>query len=106
MRQPCRNGGQPQAATYSRVSTEDQGERGTSLETQDAACLSLLTVKGYTVPPEYRILEEFTGATLERTGMAQTVGSDREAGSVSHGGGKIWRGPVWSYILASSPDQV
>ena len=69
MCQSCSNGGQPQAATYSRVSTEDQGERGTSLETQAAACLSLLTGKGYTVPPEYRILEEFSGATLERTGL-------------------------------------
>ncbi len=54
------------AATYSRVSTEDQGERGTSLETQEAACVTLAQANGYNVPLEYRIREEFTGATLDR----------------------------------------
>ena len=69
MCQSYSNGGQSQAAVLSRVSTEEQGERGTSLETQEVACVTLAQTNGYNVPLEYRIREEFTGATLDRPGL-------------------------------------
>jgi len=54
------------AAIYCRVSTAGQAENGTSLDSQRDACLKLATEQGYTVPPEYVLLEDWTGADLER----------------------------------------
>jgi site-specific DNA recombinase len=52
------------AATYSRVSTEDQEREGTSLQTQLEACLKYCGDKGYNVA--YRLSEAYSGLTLER----------------------------------------
>jgi site-specific DNA recombinase len=52
------------AATYSRVSTEDQEREGTSLQTQLEACLKYCRDKGYNVA--YRFSEAYSGLTLER----------------------------------------
>ena len=57
------------AAAYSRVSTEDQGQRGTSLDTQEAAEVALAKSRDFGVPQQYRIREEYTGATLNRPGL-------------------------------------
>ncbi len=56
------------AATYGRVSTEDQAD-GTSLETQTAECVALAEANGYQVPLDYRIRDEYTGATMQRPGL-------------------------------------
>ena len=52
------------AATYCRVSTEDQEREGTSLQTQLEACLKYCHDKGYNVA--YRFSEAYSGLTLER----------------------------------------
>ncbi len=52
------------AATYCRVSTEDQEQEGTSLHTQLEACLAYCQDKGYNVA--YRFSEAYSGLTLER----------------------------------------
>ena len=57
------------AATYSRVSTEDQAEHGTSLDTQTAECVALAETNGCQVPLDYRIRDEYTGATMQRPGL-------------------------------------
>ncbi|MBM3949697.1 MAG: hypothetical protein FJ312_10775 [SAR202 cluster bacterium] len=58
------------AATYSRVSTDDQaGPDKTSLDTQEKACEALAERSGYVVPKEFRIRDDFTGATLNRPSL-------------------------------------
>lgn len=54
------------AAIYCRVSTAGQAENGTSLESQRDACLRLAGERGYTVPQENVLLEDWSGADLER----------------------------------------
>ena len=56
------------AATYSRVSTEDQAD-GTSLDTQTDGSVALAEANGYQVPLDYRIADECTGATIQRPGF-------------------------------------
>ena len=56
------------AATYGRVSTEDQAD-GTSLDTQTDECAALAETNGYQVPLDYRIRDEYTGATMQRPGL-------------------------------------
>ena len=56
------------AATYGRVSTEDQAD-GTSLDTQTDESVVLAESNGYQVPPDYRIRDEYTGATMQRPGL-------------------------------------
>jgi len=51
-------------ALYCRVSTEDQGKEGTSLQTQLEACLKYCAEKGYDVC--YRFSEAYSGLALER----------------------------------------
>lgn len=54
----------PNADIYGRVSTKDQKDHGTSLDSQVKACVALAEEKGYTVDRIFR--EDFSGATLER----------------------------------------
>ena len=54
------------AAIYCRVSTAGQAENGTSLDSQRDACLRLAAERGYAVPQEYVLLEDWSGADLER----------------------------------------
>lgn len=54
------------AAVYCRVSTAGQAENGTSLDSQRDACLKLAAEQGYAAPAEYVLLEDWTGADLER----------------------------------------
>jgi site-specific DNA recombinase len=52
------------AAIYCRVSTDNQEQEGTSLQTQLEACLKYCRDKGYEVA--YRFSEAYSGLTLER----------------------------------------
>jgi len=65
---PEQGEGQPVAAIYARVSTEDQG-KGYSLPTQIASCRQLLQREGYSVPEHYILSDDVTGKTLERPGL-------------------------------------
>lgn len=49
------------AAIYCRVSTEDQKDQGTSLETQEEDCLAKARELGYAVPPELLLEADETG---------------------------------------------
>jgi site-specific DNA recombinase len=52
------------AAIYCRVSTDDQEKEGTSLQTQQAACINYCKSKGY--EPRHRFFEAYSGLTLNR----------------------------------------
>jgi len=54
------------AAIYARVSTEEQAREGTSLDSQVEAMLQWASEKGYLVPEEYVLREEWSGGVLER----------------------------------------
>jgi site-specific DNA recombinase len=54
------------AAIYCRVSTEEQGREGTSLDSQLEACLSKARQAGYDVPGELIFRETYSGLSLER----------------------------------------
>ena len=53
------------AAFYGRQSTQQQAD-GTSMDTQETACLTLAATLGYEVPPELVCREIWSGADLER----------------------------------------
>ena len=54
------------AATYARVSTEDQADFGTSLESQTNACVELAERAGYSAPDGLRLVDSASGATVDR----------------------------------------
>ena len=57
------------AAIYARVSTAEQREEGTSLDTQRDQCLAKAAELGWTVPQENVVVEEWTGKDLQRPGL-------------------------------------
>jgi site-specific DNA recombinase len=62
----------PRAAIYTRVSTTAQGEDGSSLATQEAACRAYAAERGYTVLPSDVYREVHTGTELwERPSLAE-----------------------------------
>ena len=63
------NGKSKVAARYSRVSTKDQKDNGTSLETQSEAELVMGLDLGLIMPEEYHIQEDWTGTDLNRPGL-------------------------------------
>ena len=68
------------AAILSRISSRGQ-EDGTSLDTQELACLAEAVKLGYVVAPEHRWREVWTGADLERPGLSQVRAAAR-AGAI------------------------
>ena len=58
-----------QAAIYGRVSTSEQKEEGTSLETQRDLELIKAGELGWSVSEEHIILEDWTGKDLQRPGL-------------------------------------
>ncbi len=59
------------AAIYCRVSTEDQGREGTSLQSQLEGCHNKGHELGSDVPEELALLETYSGLTLDRPKLAQ-----------------------------------
>src|SRR4051812_43900161 len=69
------------ALSYARISSPTD-ERTASLDSQEEAIVSLLESKGYTVPPEYRFRERWTG--LESIYDRQVLMRARELISSGH----------------------
>ena len=63
--------GAPIAVSFSRVSTRQQGERGTSLETQEAANVARAEALGYQVPERFRLREVASAPDINRVVLAQ-----------------------------------
>lgn len=59
------------AAIYCRVSTEDQEQEGTSLQSQLEACLRIAKEKGYEVQERHIIQEVYSGLTLDRPDLTR-----------------------------------
>jgi len=59
------------AACYCRVSTEDQEREGTSLESQQEACLKKAQELGYQIDDGFLIRESCSGLTLDRPRLSQ-----------------------------------
>ncbi len=57
------------AAIYGRVSTTDQKDNGTSLETQNLGARLKAEQLGLTILEEYVILEDWSGTDLQRPGL-------------------------------------
>ena len=62
-----------QAALYCRVSTSDQRDEGTSLDTQRDEGLLKARELGWDVPQEYVIQEDWTGKDLQRPGLLRLL---------------------------------
>ena len=62
-----------QAALYSRVSTSEQKEEGTSLDTQRDLGLVKASELGWSVSEEHIILEDWTGKDLLRPGLLRLL---------------------------------
>lgn len=64
------------AALYARVSTPDQANTGTSLQSQLEACRAYATEQGYSVVMEAQ--DTYTGTTVTRTGLEGVMQAARE----------------------------
>lgn len=61
------------AAVYCRVSTTDQKDNGTSLETQRDRGVAKAMEMGWETPAEYIIQEDCTGTNLQRPGVLRLL---------------------------------
>ena len=68
-------------AIYARVSTHDQADKGTSLETQAAEALKKADELGWQVISDHIIREDWTGKDLQRPGL-QTLFSLADSGAI------------------------
>jgi len=57
------------AAIYMRVSTPNQEQEGTSLESQEIACRKYAEEHGYQLDDDYVISEVYTGLSIDRPGL-------------------------------------
>ena len=90
----CDSGGQPDALTYSRVSTHEQADKGTSLKTQTAENLVKAQRLGWRVLPEHVIEEDCSGKDLGRDGIRQILeiaASEKPHGVVIHTLDRLYR---------------
>ena len=72
------------AAIYCRVSTHDQREEGTSLETQRAQCLARAQSLGWDAAEEHIILEAGKGITMCNFKIYDDQGSWVSGDTVAH----------------------
>lgn len=82
------------AAVYCRVSTKDQRDAGSSLDTQRAAGLAKAATLGWSTTPAHVIQEDWTGSDLERPGLRRLfdlVTSGAVQGVVLHTIDRLYR---------------
>ncbi len=70
------------AGVYGRVSTSDQREEGTSLDTQRDEGLAKASELGWDVSANHIILEDWTGTDLQRPGLTRLMDLAR-SGAIS-----------------------
>jgi len=91
------------AALYARVSTEDQEREGTSLETQEEACLRLANERGYEVLIENVFKEVWSGADLDRPSLNRLRslirGKEVDA-AICYSTDRLARNPIHIAIIA------
>lgn len=83
-----------EAAIYCRVSTHDQREEGTSLETQRTQCSAKARSLGWEVSVGHIILEDWTGSDLDRKGLLRLLEWARSGeigGVVFHSLDRVYR---------------
>ena len=91
------------AVVYVRVSTEGQEREGTSLKTQEDACLKLAVQNGYDVLPEYIFQEVYTGSELDRpklNALRELIRSEAVNAVVCYSTDRLARKPVYIAIIA------
>lgn len=91
------------AAIYCRVSTEDQGREGTSLQSQKEACLNKAHELGYQVSEEHILSEIYSGAELDRPelGKVRSLMKQQEIQAVlCHSTDRLARNPIHIAIIA------
>jgi len=90
------------AAVYCRVSTEDQEREGTSLQSQQEACLAKVQELGYEVPEEFVVIETYSGLSLERpklNELREWVRNKKVDAIVAYTLDRLSRDPVHFIIL-------
>jgi len=90
------------AAVYVRVSTSQQMEQGSSLESQVATLMRLASEKGYTVPSDFIFEEDWSGEDLERPRLERLRTVARE-GAISaifvYSNDRLSRDPLHFLVL-------
>ena len=82
------------SAIYTRVSTREQADKGTSLDTQVEAGLTKAAELGWHVPPDLIIKEDWTGKDLGRPGLLRLFDlatSRRVEGVIFHTPDRLYR---------------
>ena len=90
------------ALTYGRVSTDGQERDGTSLESQQQACLKMALELGYDVPERFMVQETYSGLTLDRPRLnevRQWVRDGEVQAIVAYTLDRLSRDPVHFIIL-------
>jgi len=94
------------AAIYARVSSEQQEQDGTSLDTQLAACREYAAKQGYEVVAEYR--EVFTGVNLwdrrELTALRESMRRGEVDVVIAYAIDRLSRDPVHLGVILSEAD--
>jgi len=96
------------AAVYSRVSTEDQEREGSSLDSQQEACLKFAEGQGYEVSDNHIIREVWSGLTLDRpdlTEMRNWVRDNEVEAVVVYSTDRLSRDPLHLLLMADEFDK-
>ena len=99
----------PDAVLYCRVSTRQQAEDGTSLESQRDACLKHAEEKGYSVPEEYVLLEDVSGANFDRpllTKARELIKRGQAKALICYSTDRLARNPIHIAIVAEECQKV
>jgi site-specific DNA recombinase len=97
-----------EAAIYCRVSTQDQGKEGTSLDTQLEACKRKALELGYELNKKFFIREVYSGLTLDRPGLTELrswIRSRAIQAVIAYSTDRLSRDPVHLLLLAEESDK-